>query len=96
MMVGSYTREAISREIRPLGEFAPDFPRPCSPGCHGSSCRITEGIRSRAKISCLLTVAQSQSYTRLHDQETVRSKFGPDTMLLGKLFYDDLIYICTI
>lgn len=54
LTVGSYTREAISREIRPLGQFAPDFPRSCSLGCNGSSCRITEGIRSCAKISCLL------------------------------------------
>lgn len=67
MMVGSYTREALSRKIRPLGQFPPDFPHTCSLGCNGSSRRITEGIRSCAKISRLLTGAQSLSHRRLND-----------------------------
>ena len=85
MMVGSYTREASSREIRPLGQFAPDFPHPCSPGCNGSSCRITEVIRSCAKISCLLIGARSQSKTRLIIEKRFCSKFGPDPLVLGNL-----------
>ena len=96
MTIGSYTREAISREIRPLGQFAPDFPHPCSPGCNGSSRRITEGIRLCAKISCLLTKTQSQCYRRLHDWGMIHFQFGPDAMLLGQALCDDQIYICTI
>lgn len=77
--VGSCTREAISREIRPVGQFAPDLPYACSPGRNGTSRGITKGIGSCTKISCLSIEAQLQSFPRFYDWETVLFHLQPET-----------------
>ena len=71
MMIGSYTREIASREIRPVGQFTPDFSHSGSLGRNGASHRTAQGIGSCAKISCLLVEAQLQLYARFDDGQTV-------------------------